>query len=123
MDICLYERSPRTHAHLCLMRPNSSPSSTWPLGLKSNSKAGGSDYEICILKYTRVQHFKFVVDLTLEIIDHINHLVSVQPAPPPSPGSHLQLAEKRKEELTLGQTSQKISPQMLWTNCVCVRVS
>lgn len=73
-----------TNAHLCLMRPNSSPSSIWPLGVKSNSEA-----EIKTLNFNSSEQ-------GVTTIDHmIRHLVFVQSAPQPSLGSHLQLAGRK----------------------------
>lgn len=72
------------------MRPSSSPSSTWPLGLKSNSTAE-SDRE------SRLWDQWDLITINTSM-DHINHLVSVRPAPPPSPGSRLQLADKGYKE-------------------------
>lgn len=82
-----------SHADLCLRRPNSSPNSTWPLGLKSNSKADRLDFQICSLESKHVVK-SLCSCWCLQIIDWLNHLVYVHPVQLLLPGFHHQQAVK-----------------------------
>lgn len=85
----------RSHADLCLRRPSSSPSSTWPLGSKSNSK----DRQRRLAESQAREQTCGSITSWLSARGDLNperlhHLVCARPVPPVGPGFHRPRAVK-----------------------------